>query len=263
MTQGLSPGRRECGSEWVPRDFPPADTCAPRQRLPDRLRPTQRLRFADLACRCWYMVYGKQPERCGRRKGGTTVFSILHAIVATVLILGPLGLSSFAVRSRWQHKFVSDPLKIIADASGRASLSSAQVFFFTLIVALAGNLLGRTGRETHLYRQFRTRIVGHRDCRVLCGQDHGFTRFRATGENWAWARKKNWIKKDFTKASVERTPKIGDLLSSDQGFDIARFRRWGFRCCGDRASLQGRYSGGFGRIFEVHHRRSVSRSHWN
>ena len=191
------------------------------------------------------------------------MFSILHAIVATVLILVLYGLSSFAVRSRWQHKFVSDPLKIIADASGRASLSSAQVFFFTLIVLwLAIYWVVQEGKlisiDNSVLGLLGIAIVGS-----CVGKITDSTRFRATGENWAWARKKNWIKKDFTKASVERTPKIGDLLSSDQGFDMRDFRRWVFVGCGDRASLQGRYSGGFGRIFEVHHRRSVSRSHWN
>ena len=213
------------------------------------------------------MVYGKKPERRvrrGRRKGGTTVFSILHAIVATVLILVLYGLSSFVVRSRWEHKFVLDPLKIIADASGRASLSSAQVFFFTLIVlwlaiywvVQEGNLISIDNSVLGL---LGIAIVGSG-----VGKITDSTRFRATGENWAWARKKNWIKKDFTKASVERTPKIGDLLSSDQGFDVARFQAVGFSLVVGIALLyQGRYSGGFGRIFEVHHRRSVSRSHWN
>ena len=62
------------------------------------------------------------------------MFSVPDEIVATVLILVLYGLASFAVKNRWQHKIVVSPLKVIADSSGRASLSCAQVFFFTLIV---------------------------------------------------------------------------------------------------------------------------------
>ena len=53
-------------------------------------------------------------------------------------------------------------------------------------------------------------------------------RFRASAENWAWAKRKDWIRKDFTKASTERVPRISDLLTSDQNFDIARFQAVGF-----------------------------------
>ena len=156
------------------------------------------------------------------------MFSILHAIVATVLILVLYGLSSFAVRTRWEHKFLLNPLKIIADVGGRASLSSAQVFFFTLIVLwLAIYWVVQEGKlisiDNSVLGLLGIAIVGSG-----VGKITDSTRFRATGENWAWARKKNWVKKDFTKASVERTPKIGDLLASDQGFDIARFQAVGF-----------------------------------
>ena len=156
------------------------------------------------------------------------MFSILHAIVATVLILVLYGLSSFAVRTRWEHKFLLNPLKIIADVGGRASLSSAQFFFFTLIVLwLAIYWVVQEGKlisiDNSVLGLLGIAIVGSG-----VGKITDSTRFRATGENWAWARKKNWVKKDFTKASVERTPKIGDLLASDQGFDIARFQAVGF-----------------------------------
>ena len=133
------------------------------------------------------------------------MFSILHAIVATVLILVLYGLSSFAVRTRWEHKFVSDPLKIIADASGRASLSSAQVFFFTLIVLwLAIYWVVQEGKlisiDNSVLGLLGIAIVGSG-----VGKITDSTRFRANGENWAWARKKNWIKKDFTKGIIYRS----------------------------------------------------------
>ena len=176
------------------------------------------------------VVYGigKQLERRGRRKGGTAVFSILHAIVAAALILVLYGLSGFAVRNRWEHRIVLNPLKIISDSSGKASLSSAQVFFFTLIVLwLAIYWALHEGKlisiDNSVLGLLGIAIVGSG-----VGKITDSTRFRATGENWAWARRKKWIKKDFTRASLKRKPEIGDLLASDQGFDIARFQAVGF-----------------------------------
>ena len=171
---------------------------------------------------------GKQPERRAGRKGGTAVFSIPNAVIATALILVLYGLSSFAVRKRWEHSVVLNPLKIIANSSGRASLSSAQVFFFTLIVLwLAIYWAIQEGKlisiDNSVLGLLGIAIVGSG-----VGKITDSTRFRATGENWAWARRKKWIKKDFTRVSVEREPEIGDLLASDQGFDIARFQAVGF-----------------------------------
>ena len=54
---------------------------------------------------------------------------------ASVLLAIIYLFAGFAVRQRWGHHVALNPLKIIAGVSGRASLSNAQVFFFTLIVA--------------------------------------------------------------------------------------------------------------------------------
>ena len=156
------------------------------------------------------------------------MFSIVHAIVAAALILVLYGLSSFAVRKRWKHNVVLNPLKIISDSSGKASLSSAQLFFFTLIVLwLAIYWAIQEGKlisiDNSVLGLLGIAIVGSG-----VGKVTDSTRFRATGENWAWAKRKKWIKSDFTRASVDRNPEIGDLLASDQGFDIARFQAVGF-----------------------------------
>lgn len=156
------------------------------------------------------------------------MFSILDGIVATILLLVLYGLSSYAVRNRWEHKIVLNPLKIIADSGGRASLSSTQVFFFTLIVLwLAIYWIVQEGKlisiDNSVLGLLSIAIVGSG-----VGKITDSTRSRATAENWAWAVKKHWIKRDFTKSSVERAPKVSDLLTSDQGFDIARFQSVGF-----------------------------------
>ena len=156
------------------------------------------------------------------------MFSVPDEIVSTVLILVLYGLASFAVKNRWQHKIVVSPLKVIADSSGRASLSSAQVFFFTLIVLwLAIYWVLREGTLISVDNS----VLGLLGIAVVgsgVGKITDSTRFQASAENWALAKRKNWIKKDFTKASTERAPKISDLLTSDQNFDVARFQAVGF-----------------------------------
>ena len=156
------------------------------------------------------------------------MFNVPDGVAATVLILFLYGLASFAVRDRWRHKVVISPLKVIADGSGRASLSSAQVFFFTLIVLwLAIYWLLREGTLISLDNS----VLGLLGIAVVgsgVGKITDSARFQASAENWAWAKRKNWIKKDFTKASTERVPKISDLLTSDKYFDITRFQAVGF-----------------------------------
>lgn len=156
------------------------------------------------------------------------VFSIPHAIAATVLVFVLYVIASFAVKHRWEHKILVNPLKLLADTSGRASLSSTQVFFFTLIVAwLAIYWVVQEGKLVPINNS----VLGLLGIAILgtgVGKITDATRFRLTAENWAWAKKKNWIKKDFTRASPERVPKFSDLLTSDQGFDIARFQAVAF-----------------------------------
>ena len=152
----------------------------------------------------------------------------LRELFATVLVLTLYGLAGFAVRNRWDHKLPLNPLKIIAGSSGRASLSSAQVFFFTLIVLwLAIYWVLRAGQLVPVDNSVLV-LLGIALAGSGVGKITDSARFRATGENSAWAKRKNWIKKDFSRASVDRTPEIGDLLTSDGTFDIARFQAVGF-----------------------------------
>ena len=59
---------------------------------------------------------------------------ISYEIIATVLVVIFYLFAGQAVKTRWKHIFVINPLKITAEATGRASLSKLQVLFFTLIV---------------------------------------------------------------------------------------------------------------------------------
>ena len=121
-----------------------------------------------------------------------------------------------------------NPLKIVAAPNGKASLSSAQLFFFTLIVLwLAVYWVLQKGQLVSINESILG-LLGIAIVGTGVGKITDATRFRVTAENWAWAKKKNWIKKDFTQASVERTPRFSDLLTTDQGFDIGRFQAVGF-----------------------------------
>ena len=168
------------------------------------------------------MVYGRQPGV------SEMVLSFPHAIGATVTVLVLYGLAGFAVKRRWEHKIVVHPLKVVADASGRASLSCTQVLFFTLIVLwLAIYWVTREGTLV----PFDSSVLGLLGIAIVgsgVGKITDSARFQATAENMAWARRKNWIKKDFTKSSTKRAPMIGDLLTSDGNFDVARFQAVGF-----------------------------------
>ena len=149
-------------------------------------------------------------------------------IVATASILILYIAACFAVKNRWNHKFTLNPLKVIADLSGKASLSSTQVMFFTLIVLwLAIYWVVQEGKLVSFDNSVLV-LLGITIVGSGLGKATDATRFRVTAENWAWVKNKKWIKRDFTRASIKRTPKFSDLLTTDQGFDIARFQAVAF-----------------------------------
>ena len=149
-------------------------------------------------------------------------------IVATASFLILYIAACFAVRNRWNHKLTLNPLKIIADPSGKASLSSTQVIFFTLIILwLAIYWVVKEGELVSIDNSLLV-LLGITIVGSGVGKVADATRFRVTAENWAWVKNKTWIKRDFTRASSERTPRISDLLTTDQGFDVARFQAVAF-----------------------------------
>ena len=149
-------------------------------------------------------------------------------IVATASILILYIAACFAVKNRWNHKFTLNPLKVIADLSGKASLSSTQVMFFTLIVLwLAIYWVVQEGKLVSFDNSVLV-LLGITIVGSGLGKATDATRFRVTAENWAWVKNKKWIKRDFTRASIKRTPKFSDLLTTDQGFDISRFQAVAF-----------------------------------
>ena len=156
------------------------------------------------------------------------MISIPHALTATLLVIILYGFASIAVKHQWNYKPPINPLKIITGSSGRASLSATQVFFFTLIVVwLAIYWVIQEGKLVPI----NNTVLGLLGIAVVgagLGKVSDTTRFRVTGENWAWAKKKRWIENDFTRASSGRVPKFSDLITSDEGFQVARFQAVAF-----------------------------------
>lgn len=150
--------------------------------------------------------------------------SVPDAIAASVLVCILYLIAGFAVRDRWKHRVALNPLKIVAGISGRASLSNTQVFFFTLIVAwLALYWVIQKGELVPIHNT----VLGLLGIAVVgagASKAAAVSRFRVTGSNWAWAKKKGWIKDSFNRSTAEQTPKLSDLLTSDQGFEIAKFQ---------------------------------------
>lgn len=152
------------------------------------------------------------------------MFSISPAIAATVLIFIFYLLAANAVKSRWGYKLLISPLKVTAEATGRASLSKTQVFFFTLLVAwLSVYWLTKTGELVPLNNSIII-LLGIAAGGAGLGRVAGTARSRITGDNWAWAKKKKWIKNDFTRAPSDCVPKFSDLFTSDEGFEVSRFQ---------------------------------------
>ncbi len=154
--------------------------------------------------------------------------STIYIILTTAILLIFYAIVGFSVKDRWGHKIVLNPLKVIASNSGRASLSNAQIFFFTLIVLWLEIYWVLQEGELVPINESVLVLLGIAIAGSSVGRASDSARFRATAENWAWAKKKKWIKKNFTRSSPERTPRFGDLLTTDQGFDIARFQAVGF-----------------------------------
>ena len=99
--------------------------------------------------------------------------------------IGTYQLAVNAIKSRWGYKLLINPLKITAEATGRASLSKSQVFFFTLIVAwLSIYWVMKEGELVPLSNSIII-LLGIAAGGAGLGRVAGTTRSRVTGENWA------------------------------------------------------------------------------
>ena len=154
--------------------------------------------------------------------------SIPHAIAATLLVMVLYVFAVNAVKQLWGHQFSLNPLKLVADPTGRASLSAIQVLFFTIIVVWLATYWALQERTLVPIDNSLLALLGIASAGSLLGRGADAARFRVSGENWSWAKTKGWIKNDFTQNPTGRKPKSSDLITSDSGLDVARFQAVGF-----------------------------------
>ena len=154
--------------------------------------------------------------------------SPLHAIAATLLVMVLYAFAVNAVKHLWEHELSLNPLKLVADPTGRASLSAIQVLFFTIIVVWLATYWALQERTLVPIDNSLLALLGIASAGSLLGRGADTARFRVSGENWSWAKQKGWIKNDFTQNSSNRKPKSSDLITSDSGLDVARFQAVGF-----------------------------------
>ena len=151
-----------------------------------------------------------------------------HAIVATVLVVVLYAFAVNAVKHLWEHKLSINPLKLVSDPTGRASLSAIQVLFFTMIVVWLATYWALQERTLVPIDDSLLALLGIASAGSLLGKGANTARFRVSGENWSWAKKKGWIKNDFTQNPSGRKPRSSDLITSESGLDVARFQAVGF-----------------------------------
>ena len=148
----------------------------------------------------------------------TTIVALLYLFVG------------YAIRRRWSPKrIVLNPLKIVAGTNRKVSLSSAQTFFFTLIVLWL--VIFWAWKEQGILVPLNASILALLGIAVVgagTGKASDTTRSRPTPENLTWAVKKGWIKQDFTQTKSDHKPILADLITTNGGFDIARFQAVGF-----------------------------------
>ena len=143
-------------------------------------------------------------------------------VLASIVILGCY---VFAVWSAPRDPMVGDswsPLAITAGVFGRASLSNLQILFFSLVVFwIVLYLLFRYGRLTNLSGDVLYLLgigaIGSGGAKVVA-----LRRQRLSFENWAWLKRKGWIKEDIGRS--RRPPRWADLVNSDGKFDVFKFQ---------------------------------------
>ena len=154
--------------------------------------------------------------------------SDVSASLATVCVFLLYFVAGLSVRGRWRGAWFIQPLKITAHVNGRASLSRTQVFVFSLIfVWISIYWLLKSGKLLSINDTVLA-LLGIAVAGAGLGRVADTTRFRISGDNRAWAIGKGWVERDFSRAAEGTTPKLRDLFTSEQGFEVARFQAVAF-----------------------------------
>ena len=135
------------------------------------------------------------------------------------------GFYAYAVASTPRDPMLGNrwsPLAITAGVFGRASLSNLQILYFSLIVFwVIFFVLLRDGTlvdlSEHVLYLLGIGAIGSGGAKVVA-----IRRQRLSFENWAWLKKKGWIKEDIGRS--RRPPTWADLVNSDGVFDVFKFQ---------------------------------------
>lgn len=118
------------------------------------------------------------------------------------------------------------PLLITAGVFGRGSLSNLQLLFFTLIVIwvllysfFSHGILLKLSDDVLL-------LLGIGAAGTAGAKITAIRKNRLSYENWAWLKRRKWIRDDIGRA--RRSPTWGDLVSSEDAFDVFKFQNIAF-----------------------------------
>ncbi len=122
-----------------------------------------------------------------------------------------------------QERF--NPIWAAQDGTGRASLSSMQIIFFSVIVLfLVIDILLRTGILANLSNDVLGLLgiagIGSVGGKFATNQTH-----KLSFDNWAWAKRKGWTNAEGNHVS---RPQWSDLYTTDDDFDPYKFQMLSF-----------------------------------
>jgi len=149
--------------------------------------------------------------------------AVLLAASITILfyVFGALTISVPAP-SRWRRL---NPLWLTLDGSGRASLSSLQIIFFSVIVLyLVSYILLRTGILASLSDTVLL-LLGIAGVGSVGGKLATVNTQRLSFDNWAWTKRKGWT--TTTGYHVSR-PQWSDFFTTNDDFDPYKFQMLSF-----------------------------------
>ena len=174
------------------------------------------------------------------------LFVVFVWMLVFIVIPACISRKYFGANGNWWN-----PLLSLREGNGRTSLSKSQVFVFTFVVLSvvsywsiypivevlwlldSSNLPDGTQSNSSAAEEYSGLPGIDQSLLYLLGIGIGGTvggrlvntqRDRVKGENFAWAKSKNWIKNDFTKSLPERQPRLADLVTTDTGFEVSRFQ---------------------------------------
>jgi len=148
--------------------------------------------------------------------------NVWSGVIASVVVLAFYWLAAYSRESVQEGTWRGNPLVITVGVHGRASLSNLQVFFFSLIVFWiltyhVAKELTLSDLSPHVLYLLGIGAAGTVGAKVTA-----LSRQRLSLVNWAWLKRKGWIKKSIDPPA--RPPRWTDLITSEDTFDVYKFQ---------------------------------------